>query len=52
MANQQNNTEIEVLEEYKLMIDKMLKEEANGEAQYVSAEHIRNKFLNQGSNLI
>lgn len=43
---------MELTEEYKLMIDKMLEEETNGEAEYVSAEHIRDRFLNEGSDLI
>jgi hypothetical protein len=41
----QHHLNLELTDEYKTMIDKMLDEEENGEAVYVSAETIRNKFL-------
>lgn len=34
-------------DEYKTMIDLMLSEENNGIEKYVSAEEIRDRFLNQ-----
>ncbi len=52
MTKQQDDINFEISEEYKLMIDKMLEEEANGKAQYVSAEHIKNHFLNKCTNIL
>lgn len=43
--------DFELSSEYKAMIDLMLNEEDNGTAEYVSAEKIKNRFLNQGSDL-
>jgi hypothetical protein len=37
----QHHIDLEISDEYKLMIDKMLDEEANDEAVYVSAESIK-----------
>jgi hypothetical protein len=41
----QHHIDLEISDEYKLMIDKMLDEEANDEAVYVSAESIKNRFM-------
>ncbi|MBD1366275.1 hypothetical protein IDJ77_20855 [Mucilaginibacter sp. ZT4R22] len=35
---------LELTDEYKQMIDKMLEEEANGEVTYISEEVIRKRF--------
>lgn len=43
----QHHIDLEVSDEYKLMIDKMLKEETNGDAHYISAESIKNRFMNK-----
>jgi uncharacterized protein YabE (DUF348 family) len=43
----QHHIDLEVSDEYKLMIDKMLDEEANGEIKYVSSESIKNRFMNK-----
>lgn len=40
----QHHLNLELTEDYKLMMDKMLEREANGEAKYVSAEDIKNRF--------
>lgn len=36
---------VELSEEYKLMIDEMLKKENNGEAQYISMENMKNHYF-------
>jgi hypothetical protein len=38
---------LELTDEYKLMIDKMLEEENNGKAGYVSYKYIKDKFKRQ-----
>ncbi|MES2427380.1 MAG: hypothetical protein V4560_10425 [Bacteroidota bacterium] len=43
--------DFELSDAYKVMIDRMLAEEDNGTAKYISAEEIKNRFLNQRSNL-
>lgn len=35
---------LELTDEYKLMIDRMLDQEERGEIEYVSKEHIKNIF--------
>ncbi len=50
IAEQQSD--LELPDDYKLMIDSMLEQELNNEAEYLSAEYIRNRFLNQGSDLL
>jgi hypothetical protein len=43
----QHHVDLELSDEYKSMIDIMLNEETNGEAKYVSAEAIKNRFMNK-----
>ena len=40
----QHHVNLELTDEYKKMIDGMLDEETKGKAQYVSFDHIKNKF--------
>jgi len=40
----QHHVNLELTDEYKKMIDEMLDEETKGKAQYVSFDHIKNKF--------
>lgn len=40
----QHHLELELKDEYKMMIDAMIEEEEKGAAQYVSLETISNKF--------
>jgi len=40
----QNHLHLKPTDEYKGMMDKMLEEEASGEAKYVSLEDIKKKF--------
>jgi len=39
------NQVFELSEDYKIMIDKMLEQEDNGEVIYISSEEIKNRFL-------
>lgn len=41
----QHHIELELSDEYKLMIDAMLEKEDKGEAEYVSIEVIKSRFL-------
>jgi hypothetical protein len=41
----QHHVDLELTEEYKLMIDGMLEKEDKGEAEYVSIETIKGRFL-------
>ena len=41
----QHHVELELSEEYKLMIDEMLEKEDKGEAEYVSIEAIKSRFF-------
>ncbi len=41
----QHHIDLEVSDEYKLMIDKMLEQEENGEARFTSVETIKNRFM-------
>ena len=43
----QHHIDLEVSDEYKLMIDEMLEDEDSGKAHYVSAESIKNRFMNK-----
>jgi PHD/YefM family antitoxin component YafN of YafNO toxin-antitoxin module len=40
----QHHLTLELTDEYKLMMDKMLEEENNGKAEYVSYQSIKDKF--------
>jgi len=40
----QHHLDLELTDEYKTMIDSMLKEEENGQANYTSFQHIKNRF--------
>ena len=40
-----HNLNLELTEDYKRMIDKMLEDEKSGEAQYVSYPAVKDKFL-------
>ena len=40
----QHHVNLELTDEYKLMIDKMLDEENSGNAQYVSYKSIKDRF--------
>lgn len=42
----QHHLNLELTDEYKIMIDKMLAEE-DGNVEYVSAENIKKKFMNK-----
>lgn len=41
----QHHLGLELTDEYKSMIDTMLQQEANGEAQYVSLDSIKKNFI-------
>ncbi|RFZ92013.1 hypothetical protein D0C36_11235 [Mucilaginibacter conchicola] len=41
----QHHRNLELTDEYKKMMDDMLLKEEDGTATYVSAEHIKNKFM-------
>ena len=43
----QHHLNLEVSDEYKLMIDQMINEEANGTATFTSAENIKSRFMNK-----
>lgn len=43
----QHHVDLEVSDEYKKMIDKMLDDDANGQARFVSADSIRTRFMNK-----
>ena len=40
----QHHLDLELTDEYKSMIDDILQQEINGQAQYVSLEHIQKRF--------
>jgi len=40
----QHHLDLELTDEYKAMIDLMIKEEENGEANYISFQNIKNRF--------
>jgi hypothetical protein len=40
----QHHVDLELTSEYKTMIDAIIDEEEKGKAQYVSGQHIRNRF--------
>jgi hypothetical protein len=40
----QHHLELELTDEYKTMIDGMLKQEADGTAKYVSVDEIKSRF--------
>lgn len=40
----QHHLDLELTDEYKTMIDSMLKEEENGQANYTSFQHIKKRF--------
>ena len=41
----QHHLNLELTEEYKIMMDKMLEDEKKGKAEYVSYQDVKNKFL-------
>jgi len=41
----QHHADLELTDEYKSMIDAMLKTEADGQAQYISLNDIKNRFI-------
>jgi hypothetical protein len=41
----QHHLNLELTGEYKSMIDDMLQKEANGQAQYVSLDNIKTRFI-------
>jgi len=41
----QHHSDLELTDEYKSMIDVMLQQEVNNEAQYVSLDSIKNNFI-------
>jgi hypothetical protein len=41
----QHHLNLELTEEYKIMMDKMLEDEKKGKAEYVSYQEVKNKFL-------
>lgn len=43
----QHQHELELTDEYKLMIDQMLKDEDTGTVKYVSFENIKSQFLSK-----
>ena len=43
----QHHLNLEVSDEYKAMIDKMIDEENSGKAQYVNAETIKSRFMSK-----
>ncbi|GAA4328609.1 hypothetical protein GCM10023149_32730 [Mucilaginibacter gynuensis] len=40
-----HHLDLELIDEYKQMIDKLLEEEANGTAKHISVESIKERFL-------
>ena len=40
----QHHLDLELTDEYKTMIDSMLKEEENGQANYTPFQHIKKRF--------
>ncbi len=43
----QHHLNLELSDDYKLMMDEMLDKELSGEAKYVSYQHIKESFLHQ-----
>ena len=41
----QHHLKLELSDEYKIMIDKMIEDEANGDVEYLSYETIKERFL-------
>jgi hypothetical protein len=41
----QHHLNLELTDEYKAMMDRMLDEEDNGKAEYISFQDIKNRFL-------
>ncbi|MCR8557693.1 hypothetical protein KXD93_08575 [Mucilaginibacter sp. BJC16-A38] len=40
----QHHLKLELTDEYKSMIDKMLQQEVDGTAKYVSLDHVKHRF--------
>ncbi|MBV8391441.1 MAG: hypothetical protein JO080_16665 [Mucilaginibacter sp.] len=40
----QHHLDLELTDEYKTMIDSMIKDEENGQAKYTSFQNIKNRF--------
>jgi hypothetical protein len=43
----QQHYNLELTDEYKLMIDNMIEQEENGKAEYISLESIKSRFLSK-----
>jgi hypothetical protein len=43
----QHHLNLELSDEYKVMMDGMLEKELSGEAKYVSFQHIKERFLHK-----
>jgi len=45
----QHHLDLELTDEYKSMIDDMLQQQTDGQAQYVSLDNVKNRFVENKS---